>query len=364
MKLIAWQNMLSPHQQPLLTALANSSQVEKLTLIVEQGMSAQRAQMGWSIPEFKNIEVLIAPELDQLYSMKQELVGSMHLVSGFAQGRYGHWIRKNLPYFFLYTELAKSDSRWRSFANMLRYRWFYQRMAKQVSGIFAIGSECPIWLRQTLNIEQQKILPFGYFMHANPVQNLPEKSTHQVLFVGRLEPVKGIVEFVTAMISAKADWQLRIVGDGSQREELSALVEGHENITLLGTLPQTEILTLMQDASLLVLPNQKEEGWGFVVNEALMNGTSVICSDLTGARQAVNNAPYCKVVDHTQLDDMVQNVSQFMAQKYSMQQRKKLQEWYNQCLSVDTACNYMLNYFTHNQHLPVNTHKRTHIGWL
>ncbi len=364
MKLVAWQNMLSPHQQPLLNALADSSQVDKLTLIVEQEMSQERANMGWTIPDFSHLTVIVAPQLSQLDELKTEFLDSTHLVSGFAQGRYGEWIRQNIPQFFLYSELAKSDNRWRRFANVIRYRWFYRRMADQVKGIFAIGSECPIWLKESINIEPHKILPFGYFMKANAPVTASQKHTHQVLFVGRLEPVKGIVNFVQSMLKADCEWQLSIVGDGSQRQQLELLIADHDNIKMLGTLPQTEILTLMQDASVLVLPNQKEEGWGFVVNEALMNGTSVFCSDLTGARQVVSNAPYCMVNDHTKLDDMVRNVTVFMEQKYSTQQRLKLQKWYNQCLSVETARDYMLDHFMQRQDLPINKNKRTKFGWL
>ena len=100
MKLVAWQNMLSPHQQPLLNALADSSQVDKLTLIVEQEMSQERANMGWTIPDFSHLTVIVAPQLSQLDELKTEFLDSTHLVSGFAQGRYGEWIRQNIPQFF------------------------------------------------------------------------------------------------------------------------------------------------------------------------------------------------------------------------------------------------------------------------
>lgn len=365
MRVVAWQNMLSPHQAPLLNALADSPEVESLTLIVEQELSQERADMGWKIPELTHVDVLVSPERTVLDERIDQFSQSVHLVSGFAQGKYGSWIRQNIPTFYLYTELAKSDSAWRRLFNIVRYRWFYWRAAKQVLGVFAIGSQCPIWLKNSINVELDKILPFGYFMHASDAQDTNPHSTQKVMFVGRLEPVKGIVELVECMIEKQVEWQLIIIGDGSQRRQLERLIDGHENITMLGTLPQTEILSLLQQASVLALPNQKEEGWGFVVNEALMNGTAVYCTDLTGARQAVKNAPYCQVFSAQALPELVAALDNFMQLKYSSGQRQKLKDWYNQSLSVDAASEYMLEHFRQRPQAPLSSQqKRARFGWL
>ncbi len=363
MKLVAWQNMISPHQAPLLNALAKDPRVSSVTLVVEQELSRERAQMGWSVPELPDIEVLVAPDLAQLDGLKARFVDSEHLVSGFCQGRYGDWIRANLGHFFLYTELAKSDSLWRSWVNAMRYRYFYRRMANQIKGIFAIGSQCPIWLRDTLAIPNEKILPFGYFLQQNHQSTQPTQPSKGALFVGRLEPVKGIVPLLQQYLDDKCKYPLTIVGDGSQKDQVLELVAQSDSLIALGSASQADILQWLSEYELLVLPNQKEEGWGFVVNEALMNGTPVLCSDLTGARRAVKNAPYSQVLDHQNLAGFVSIINSLAERDFSALHRNALIDWYNQHLSVNAARDYLLTYMLNDSTVPIEVAKERY-GWL
>lgn len=360
MHLIAWQNMISPHQAPLLNCLAAHAGVERLTLIVEQDISAQRANMGWAIPQLKGVDILVAPSEAELDRRLPDWHEAYHVVSGFCQGRFGKWIRNNVNQFYLYTELAKSDSHWRYIVNAIRYRWYYKRIESQVKGIFAIGVQCPLWLAKTVKVEPQKILPFGYFLKASDEKKNQKKPPKGALFIGRLEPVKGIKVLLEQYCRAQASWPLTIIGDGSQCAQIQALAKSCENVQLLGGMQQAQILPLLEEYALLLLPNQQEEGWGFVVNEALMQGTAVFCTDLTGARRAVSNAPYGRVFDHTALESMNQAVADFLDIGYSQQMRSQVKKWYNRHLSVDVAVEYMLSVMQEHRQAPS---KEEQYGW-
>jgi glycosyltransferase involved in cell wall biosynthesis len=81
-----------------------------------------------------------------------------------------------------------------------------------------------------------------------------------------------------------------IVGDGSLREKLSALVleQGIEEKTrFVGYASPEETLVYYAIADVLVLPSittpSGKETWGLVVNEAMNQGVPVIATDAVGA---------------------------------------------------------------------------------
>src|SRR5262249_49288282 len=83
---------------------------------------------------------------------------------------------------------------------------------------------------------------------------------------------------------------LLLVGDGSMRENLKALVLKHgiqENTRFVGYVSPEEALTYYAIADLFVLPSvtmpSGKEPWGLVVNEAMNQGLPVVATDAVGA---------------------------------------------------------------------------------
>jgi glycosyltransferase involved in cell wall biosynthesis len=94
------------------------------------------------------------------------------------------------------------------------------------------------------------------------------------LYAGRLTVEKGIVETVRAWPS---DVPLRVVGDGPVREQVAAAAEG-KPVTLLGSLPRTEVLDLMAHSRGVVFPSRWPDPFGLVYAEALATGTPVLAT--------------------------------------------------------------------------------------
>ena len=64
MRIVFWQNVLSPHQLPYITRLVADQRVDEVVIAVGEAMSADRKNMGWETPQFNGIEkchVYIAP---------------------------------------------------------------------------------------------------------------------------------------------------------------------------------------------------------------------------------------------------------------------------------------------------------------
>lgn len=114
-------------------------------------------------------------------------------------------------------------------------------------------------------------------------KNFPSRRK-EVLYLGRLHPVKGIEHLLTAWAQVEArhpDWTLRIVGPG-ESEYLGQLKQITSSLNLrqvqfAGPLFGLEKKDAYRRASLFVLPT-RSENFGMVVAEALAEKTPVICT--------------------------------------------------------------------------------------
>ncbi len=112
---------------------------------------------------------------------------------------------------------------------------------------------------------------------------LPRARPHArpyLVYVGRLEPIKGVKSLVEAFGRVRGDIDLVIVGDGSERAELESLVRHDPRILLTGSRSHREALAYARDARALVVPSVGLETFGGSGAEAMAVGTPVIVRDL------------------------------------------------------------------------------------
>jgi len=97
-----------------------------------------------------------------------------------------------------------------------------------------------------------------------------EQNT-ELVFVGRIEPDKGVMELIRAASAAGVG--LMMIGDGPMRAELA---RQHPNIQFPGWKSRAEIGALIQAARALVMPSRFREPFGLVAVEASLSGLPVI----------------------------------------------------------------------------------------
>lgn len=129
--------------------------------------------------------------------------------------------------------------------------------------------------------------------NANVTRSNIEKRHKTLLFVGRLQTIKGVTYLIEAMniIKNYYDVNLLIVGDGNDREKLEALVEKlelNDVISFIGEVPSTEIPKYMAESDIFILPSISE-GFPLVLLEAMASGLTVVASNIGGIPEIIKD---------------------------------------------------------------------------
>jgi glycosyltransferase involved in cell wall biosynthesis len=106
-------------------------------------------------------------------------------------------------------------------------------------------------------------------------------------FIGRLDPIKRIVDLLDAVALLDSSVRLEIFGEGSERTRLQAHVDGlglQSRVTFRGAVARPQLALAAID--LLVLPSDAE-GFGLVLIEAMAAGTPVVATNVPGIRDVV-----------------------------------------------------------------------------
>ena len=98
------------------------------------------------------------------------------------------------------------------------------------------------------------------------------------LYVGRLDPEKGVDLLLAAARSVEADFV--IIGTGSDADRLAASAPA--NVRFIGRLERDDLVPWYAAADAFVLPSYSDQ-WGMVLNEAATAGLPLISTDAAGA---------------------------------------------------------------------------------
>jgi phosphatidylinositol alpha-mannosyltransferase len=140
-----------------------------------------------------------------------------------------------------------------------------------------------------------KVIPNGVdvprFAKAVPIARWQDGRPN-VLFVGRHEPRKGLLDLLKAhriMRKTGSNARLLVVGSGPQEREARRYVatRGLQGVEFLGRVSDSEKAQLFRTADVYASPATGGESFGIVLLEAMAAGTPIVCSDIHGYKGVV-----------------------------------------------------------------------------
>jgi glycosyltransferase involved in cell wall biosynthesis len=166
------------------------------------------------------------------------------------------------------------------------YHFYGVLLGRRIAGVFAI-STLAISQYQSIGITRKKIFPFGYFvprsesLSERPPVIASKKTGLNLIFIGTLIKRKGLDVLINAVKNLNRE-QLVVTLDIYGPGDPGQFDIDQSCVRYCGSIPFGEAQTVISKYDLLVVPS-RYDGWGVVVNEALMTGVPVICSNRVGA---------------------------------------------------------------------------------
>jgi glycosyltransferase involved in cell wall biosynthesis len=321
----------------------------------EEDLPEARRAMGWTVPDYGDARVVDArdpAEWARLVAMND--VATCHAFGSYFLLPRAYAAFRQLrraPCRRVWTTEAFNFHGWLGWLRLQRTRWHVWREGRTgFDLVLAMGKLGVDFLRQA-GIGRKQLREFGYLVEPPNTQpnprSGPERAGTRFVFVGQMIRRKGVDVLLRAAGQlARNGWSLDLIGDGEGRQALMALAERQElssRAQFSGNQSNAEALASIQSADALVLPS-RWDGWGAVVNEALMLGTPAIVSDACGAASLIVNERCGHVFRRGDEDDL-RGALQAIIERggTSRLQREQLLSWAKGACGATALAKYFLS---------------------
>lgn len=183
--------------------------------------------------------------------------------------------------------------------NAPKWRILYRRfVSKWIDAIDCNGQLTAEFITNT--IKYNKVVTYGHMaadtegivknvqnttqIQLDAIRNLYKLNSLTFIYVGRLIPLKGLIELLRAWVVADIqDATLMLVGDGKQRNEIEEFIHNHhiENVKIVGAVNYDDLGPYYKVADCFIIPTL-EDNWSLVVPEAMAAGLPIACSVYNG----------------------------------------------------------------------------------
>ena len=334
-----------------------------MTLVAQEDIPPWRRKIGWHVPEFGGAQVLVRPDRTMIAElMTQAGSGSVHVFSGvraypMVQKAFLRSLNTDA-----HIGVMAEAGKWRGARGVLRRvrgRMDARRYRDRIGFVLAIGHLARHWFQMS-GYSAAKIYPYAYFVEgpselstacSQPLGSAT--ATFDLAFIGQCIHRKGIDLLMKALAGLRhANWRLRIIGDGAQREDLEALSArlgiAHQ-VRFEGAQDNPQAMSILAVSDLLVLPS-RWDGWGAVVNEALMRGVPVICSDRCGATDLLVRAELGTVFKAGSVESLRAALRRWLALGKNTSHRARIVQAWSACIYGRAAADYLVDVIAASAH--------------
>ncbi len=349
MVLIVWQGIISIHQKTFLEALAKQPRVSKVIMVVEQEISPYRKNMGWEVPVIENVEIIRSPSESEIKGIFATYKDAVHLLGGIRVGKMmtqafdaGAAVGAKMGSL---SEPYNKDG-WKGMLRTLKYKYQSFRYYKHMSFFLAVGKE-GVATYTGLGFDARYVYPWAYFINVplahKPASPVPARK--RIIYGGRLEPGKGIYNFVSLLAqSPKEKYTLDIFGSGPDEgkiKELVAAMHLEGTIRFQPFMPYNEMVQQYKNYDWVVLPSSAKDGWGVVISEGMLNGLKAICSSICGVSWAIKDDFNGIVFDWAQQGSAAKAIAKMLTDD-NFADSAAISTWAKGAISADAGAEYYL----------------------
>lgn len=170
---------------------------------------------------------------------------------------------------------------------------------------------------------QQLVIPNSHGFSQNELDHLalngnsPDSDDLHLLYLGRLELIKGIDVLCSAFAAVARDFptaRLDVAGRGSQEEYLRTMYASVPQICFHGHVTGEQKANLIARADALVMPSIVREVFGISIVEAYAHGKPVIASRMGGIPEVVQDGTTGILVNPNDVTCLQQVIRQFASE--------------------------------------------------
>lgn len=187
------------------------------------------------------------------------------------------------------------------------------------------------------------LFPFGYFVprQQNISNNNIRSDTLRLIFVGAIIVRKGwdiLVQAVRNLHEQGYKVSLDIYGAGDPKKMHFPDLP----IRYKGTLPFDQIQAAIVEHDILILPS-RHDGWGVVVNEALLQGVPVIASSRVGAKSLLESSGAGLVFESENVSNLTEKIKMFVEKPFLLKELRSNALHVGEEILPEKAARYFLD---------------------
>lgn len=286
-------NYINHHQLPFCRAMAEQPDVS-FHFIQTMPMEQKRIEMGWGVdPGAFSFVSLYYEKEDEC---KRLILDSDVTIFGWSEGLIADIEEQRLSSGKLSLRMSERiyrEGQWKFLSPRGLINKYHEHIRYRRKPVFLLCTGAYVASDFSLiHSYPDKMLKWGYFPGASDAiadRAVTQDDTVKLCWAGRLIDLKHpefAVEAARVLKDKGYKFSLDIIGDGRLKGSLERKVDDYglsQEVKLWGNLNPAEVLPKMREADIFLFTSNYLEGWGAVVNEAMLSGCCTVASYEAGA---------------------------------------------------------------------------------
>lgn len=216
---------------------------------------------------------------------------------------------------------------------LLRYKWLYYTQCPKNSAFKLCASAYSAHDEKIMMSFRNKCLKWGYFTAVpeidieSDIKLKRNSSIIKILWVARFLQLKHpekMLQLALALKESQIDFSMDMIGEGPLFNfiKMEILKLGLEKyVHLLGVMPNDQVIKKMREYHIFCFTSDKREGWGAVLNEAMVAGCCpVVDKHIGSAPFLIKNGENGVMFDGDDISDFIQKV-EFLIKNEEIRER-------------------------------------------